>query len=257
MNQLFQLPFKQMKGKYMSTKIIAPEVEVLTPEQVQQRDTNVAAFKRATAAMRYRLIGLAQGNKEWFRALKALEYNLAYHTGWRKDKVTPAAMHQITIANHCLTFIDTLIDPIRTVIAALTHDTPEDTPVSHAEIRDNFGPESEEDVELLTKKYRGVSKDPDSYHLGWANNFVTSVVKPVDRTDNISSMCDVFALMKQIDYCDETDYHFLGNKTVELRGMKLARRKFPEQEAIYENLKLGLIRAMRPYKINNAKGIAL
>lgn len=241
----------------MSTKIITPEVEILTPEQIQQREINVAMFKRATAALRYRLIGLAQGNKQWFRALKALEYNLSYHTGWRKDHVTPAAMHQITIANHCLTFIDTLIDPIRTVIAALSHDTPEDTPVSHAEIRDNFGPESEEDVELLTKKYRGVSKDADTYHDGWADNFVTSVVKPVDRTDNIGSMCGVFKLEKQIQYCDETVYRFLGSKSEVPRGLKHSRRKFPEQEAIYENLKLGLIRAMRPYQLNNAKGIAL
>jgi (p)ppGpp synthase/HD superfamily hydrolase len=242
----------------MSTKIIVPEVEILTPEQLAQREANMATFKKATAALRYRLLGLAKHDKEWYRALKALEFNLAYHPGWRKDKVTPAAMHQITIANQCLTFISDLIDPIRTVIAALSHDTPEDTHVSHAEIRDNFGSESEEDVELLTKKYRGVSKDTDEYHFGWSDNFVTSVVKPIDRDDNISSMGGVFGLEKQIHYCGETVKYFVGSAPDGVaRGLKHSRRKFPQQETIYENMKLSLVRGMRPYQRNNALGIAL
>jgi (p)ppGpp synthase/HD superfamily hydrolase len=232
------------------TKIILPDTEILTPEQLTLREKNLRTFHKAVSAMRYRMLGLAKANPDWYRAIHALEFNLAHHTGWRKDKVTPAAYHQVSIANHVMTFMSDLIDPVRTVIAALCHDTPEDTPVSHAEIRDEFGPESEEDVELLTKKYRGVSKDPDAYHNGWANNFVTSVVKPIDRVDNVGSMGGVFGLPKQIDYCDETVNRFLP-------GLKHARRSFPRQEAIYENLKLTLKRIMLPYQIANARGVAI
>lgn len=232
------------------TKLILPDTSIFTPEQLMLREQNTVIFKKAASALRHTMLGLAVANPDWHRALLALEFNLSHHTGWRKDKVTPAAYHQISIANHCLTFMSDLIDPVRTIIAALTHDTPEDTPISHAEVRDNFGSDSEEDVELLTKKYRGVTKDKDAYHTAWADNFVTSVVKPVDRIDNIGSMGGVFMLAKQIDYCDESVNYFLP-------GLKHARTKFTRQHRIYTNLKITLTKVMRPYQLANANGVAI
>lgn len=141
------------------TAIINPDTEIITPEIAAKREIKVAEFKGQVAALRYRILGLARANKDWYKAHEALEFCLQHHTGWRKDNVTPSAMHQIQLANHAMTFLSDLMFPIRAVIAALLHDTPEDTPVSHAEVRYNFGPESEEDVEILTKEYRGAKKN--------------------------------------------------------------------------------------------------
>lgn len=249
----------------MNQPIVVPDSTIITPELEALRAVKVQAFKDATKALRYRILGMAKSYEmineqklasEWYLVHDALEFCLAHHTGWRKDKVTPSAMHQIALANRVMTFLGGLIFPARTVIAVLLHDTPEDTPVSHSEVRDNFGPESEEDVEILTKEYRGIKKDIEVYHKEQASNPVTSVAKPVDRDYNIETMRGVFKLEKQISYCDETDnpdesvYDFFDM-------LKEARRRFPRQELIYESLKLSLTRQIALYRAAHAQGIAL
>ena len=224
--------------------------EGLTPEQIAMRVVKCAEFKGYVASLRYRILGLAKMNPEWYKAHLALEFCLEHHTGWRKDKVTPAAMHQIQIANHIMNFMSDMLFPIRTVIAGLLHDTPEDTAVSHNEVRDNFGAETEEDVEILTKEYRGDKKDLRTYHAAQAKNPVTSIVKPVDRNNNMESMAGVFAMPKQIEYCDEVDLDYFDM-------LKISRRAFPQQEPIYESLKRSLKIQVKLYRSAHAKGFAL
>jgi (p)ppGpp synthase/HD superfamily hydrolase len=232
----------------MST-IITPDVEVLTPEIIAKRAIKVTEFKAQVAALRYRILGMARGDKEWYKAHEALEFCLLHHTGWRKDKVTPSAMHQIQLANHAMTFMSDLLFPVRTVIAALLHDTPEDTPVSHGEVRDLFGSATEEDVEILTKEYRGSKKNIKVYHADQAKNPVTSVIKPIDRNNNMSTMAGVFKFEKQIIYCNEVREDYFAM-------LKTARRSFPQQEIIYESLKLVLNIQLRIYDAIHAQGKA-
>ena len=231
------------------TAIITPDVEIITPEIAAKREIKVAEFKGQVAALRYRILGLARANKDWYKAHEALEFCLLHHTGWRKDNVTPSAMHQIQLANHAMTFLSDLMFPVRTIIAALLHDTPEDTPVSHAEVRDNFGAASEEDVEILTKEYRGAKKNIKVYHADQAKNPVTSVIKPIDRNNNMSTMAGVFKFEKQISYCNEVREDYFDM-------LKTARRSFPQQEVIYESLKLMLTIQLRIYDAIHAQGKA-
>lgn len=231
------------------TAIITPDTEILTPEIIAKREIKVAEFKGQVAALRYKILGLARADKEWYKAHEALEFCLSHHTGWRKDNVTPAAMHQIQIANHAMTFLSDLLFPVRTIIAALLHDTPEDTPVSHAEVRDLFGAASEEDVEILTKEYRGAKKNIKVYHADQAKNPVTSIIKPIDRNNNMSTMAGVFKFEKQISYCNEVREDYFDM-------LKSARRTFPQQECIYESLKLSLTTQLRIYDAIHAQGKA-
>jgi (p)ppGpp synthase/HD superfamily hydrolase len=231
------------------TTFITTSAEVLTPEIIAKREIKVAEFKGQVAALRYKILGLARGDQEWYKAHTALEFCLSHHTGWRKDGITPAAMHQIQIANHAMTFLSDLLFPVRTIIAALLHDTPEDTPVSHAEVRDLFGSASEEDVEILTKEYRGAKKNIKIYHADQAKNPVTSIIKPIDRNNNMSTMVGVFKFEKQISYCAEVreDYFEM---------LKTARRAYPQQETVYESLKLSLTIQLRIYDAIHAQGKA-
>jgi (p)ppGpp synthase/HD superfamily hydrolase len=229
--------------------IITPDTEILTPEIIAKREIKVAEFKGQVAALRYKILGLARADKEWYKAHEALEFCLSHHTGWRKDNITPAAMHQIQIANHAMTFLSDLLFPVRTIIAALLHDTPEDTPVSHAEVRDLFGAASEEDVEILTKEYRGAKKNIKVYHADQAKNPVTSIIKPIDRNNNMSTMAGVFKFEKQISYCNEVREDYFDM-------LKSARRTFPQQECIYESLKLSLTTQLRIYDAIHAQGKA-
>lgn len=240
-------------------QIITTDTQIITPEVAATRIIKVQEFKDATKALRYRVLGMAKAyelinekalSDSWYLVHDALEFCLAHHNGWRKDFVTPSAMHQIALANDAMTYLGPLMFPTRTIIAALLHDTPEDTPISHSEVRDNFGPESEEDVEILTKEYRGVKKDVGEYHREQATNPVTSVVKPIDRKYNVKTMRSVFVLEKQIRYCDETEADYFDM-------LKIARRRFPRQELIYENLKQALRTELDLYRAAHAHGHAL
>jgi hypothetical protein len=249
----------------MNQPIVVPNSPIITPEIEAARAIKVQKFKDATKALRYRVLGMAKAYElineqklaaEWYLVHDALEFCLTHHTGWRKDNVTPSAMHQIALANDAMTFLGGLMFPARTIIATLLHDTPEDTPVSHAEVRDNFGAQSEEDVELMTKEYRGVKKDTAQYLKEQAGNPVTSVAKPIDRKYNLKTMRGVFKLEKQISYCDETDnpdesvYDFFDM-------LKEARRRFPRQELVYENLKLALRTEVELFRAAHSQDKAL
>lgn len=204
-------------------------------------------YTKKKAALRYRLQGLAMNDHQWYDALKAFNFAETHHAGFRKDGVTPSFMHQVEIASYILTMVKSLLFPVRTIVAILLHDTPEDTSVSHEEIRDMFGIESMNDVELLTKEYRGKKKTPEEYFDSIASNPVASVGKGGDRVNNQHSMAGVFKYGKQISYCDETRTHFF-------KFLKTARRLFPEQELVYENIKFVLTTQLRIYDAIHAQG---
>lgn len=214
-----------------------------------KKQAKLLEYKKKLASLRYRLQGLAMNDKAWYPVLAALHFGEANHPHHRKDQITPAYMHQVEIANNNLGYLPHLLFPIRTIMAILLHDTPEDTTVSHEEIRDRFGIETMIDVELMTKEYRGEKKDIKVYFDEQAHSPVASVGKGGDRVHNMHTMAGVFNLTKQMAYCSETrDYFF--------KMLKTARREFPQQELVYESIKFVLSTQLKIYDSIHAQGIA-
>ena len=185
---------------------------------------------KAMIALRYWLIG-----REYYQAVNALEFARERHTGFRKDKVTPVITHPVTVTNYVRTLVGGLVYPEDTLAAALLHDVVEDTNATVEELEEQFGARIADSVDLLTKQYNGEGpkKPNDEYYKGIASSPIASVVKGADRIHNFQSMVGVFTLGGQRHYIKE-------GKEFVLPMLKTARRCWPQQEPVYENVKLVL-----------------
>jgi (p)ppGpp synthase/HD superfamily hydrolase len=175
-------------------------------------------FEKLRITLRYFLLG-----REFYLAADALEFAGKYHTGFRKDGVTPEFQHQLEIAHYVRTLLPSLMFPEDTLAAVLLHDVPEDYGVPHAEISNRFGAKVGRAVFLMDKhsnaNFAAIGEDP-----------IASVAKGGDRVHNLQSMTGVFTREKQLTYIAETQTKFLPM-------LKTARRLFPRQETAYENIK--------------------
>lgn len=216
---------------------------------IAKRQEKMLEYTKKKNVLRGRLQGMAASNPDWFLAVKALNFGERHHPGFRKDKVTPSYMHQVEMALYALTLLPHVLFSVRLIVAILLHDTPEDSRVSHEEILLNFGRDSRDDIELLTKEYRGTKKEMEVYFFDMTGNPVSSLAKGIDRINNLSTMAGVFSLAKQIEYCVETRDHFFSM-------LKTARKNFPEQDLAYENIKFVLTCQLRVFEGANAQGIA-
>lgn len=181
-------------------------------------------FEKAEVSLRYYLIG-----RGYIRALKAMEYAKALHTGLRKDGKTPEFYHQISIALYLRTLPD-LLDLERCLTDAFLHDTVEDKDIKLSEIEELFGADIALDVNHLSKIVEKVEKPLSVYFKQLETNPYASVVKGADRVNNHQSMVGVFTYEKQSSYISETEKQIIPM-------LKVARRQFPEQESAYENIK--------------------
>ena len=82
----------------------------------------------------------------------------------------------------------------------------------------------------ISKVRSGVKIPDQAYYAEISECPVASIVKPVDRAHNIGSMLGAFSYEKQVSYIAET-------RELVLPALKRARRRFPEQELAYENIK--------------------
>jgi len=221
----------------------------MTKDLETLRQEKALEFAKKKEALRYRLLGLAHGDKGWYKALRALNLAEKHHIGMRRDKVTPEFMHQIEIALYTMTMLNTLLFPIETICAILLHDLSEDYGIAFEEIEQETCARTAHEVDLLTKEFRGIKKDPEVYFGELALSPIASVGKGGDRINNQHSMAGVFKLEKQIAYCEETRTHFF-------KFLKTARRLFPEQELVYENIKFVLMTQLRVYDSIHAQGVA-
>jgi len=187
-------------------------------------------FQKLFISLRYFLLGLMQSKPEYKVALDALEYAALLHTNLRKDGFTPEFQHQLEITHLLRTLIPWLRYPAETLAAAILHDTMEDTDVHREDLEQRFG-ELVTNASLLLNKYdeQGHLKDEAAYYLAMADCPIASVVKPGDRGHNQSTMGGVFSFKKQHSY-------ILTTETRIFPMMKLARRRFVDQESAYENL---------------------
>jgi hypothetical protein len=102
--------------------------------------------------------------------------------------------------------------------------------MSFREIEDKYGPEVTDVVERMTKEFRGIKMDPNVYFERLALSGLAALLKGVDRIHNLSTMVGVFSFAKQIEYLAETERHHLPM-------LRLARKRFPEYRAAFENVK--------------------
>lgn len=188
----------------------------------------VAAHRRRVLALRYWLIG-----RRFHTAAQALDFAEARHTGVRKDGLTPEFDHPVTVAQYVRTLVDGLMYPEDTLSAALLHDVCEDHDVEIDEIRGRFGHRTADAVWCLTKEYKGEKRDAEEVFTSQAANPIASVCKGADRIHNVQTMVGVFTATKQAEYMTEAEQRILPM-------IKSARRAFPQQEPVYENIKLVL-----------------
>lgn len=196
-------------------------------------------YEKEMLAMRYWLIG-----SKYFNALEAMEFARKFHNGMRKDGVTPEFAHQIFMANYVKAFLPSLSYGEETLATIFVHDTPEDYDIGFEEILARFGEVVSNSTKLMTKKYRGVNIPYETYFRELAKDPIASVVKGIDRAHNIFTMSGAkWTNEKQRNYLEEVSEYFLPM-------LKEARRNFPQQEAIYENLKTLLKIQMKHIEIN-------
>jgi (p)ppGpp synthase/HD superfamily hydrolase len=195
-------------------------------------------FAKREISLRYFLQGA-----EYFTALEAMEFAQRYHTGVRKDGITPEFDHQISIAHFVRTLRHQLMYAEATISVIMLHDVREDYGVSDEEIRERFGDAVARAVDAMTKTFRGQVRPEKLVFEQIAADPLASVAKGADRIHNLNSMVGVFSKEKQLSYVAEAEEYFLPM-------LKTARRLHVRQEAAYENIKhmilsqINLIKAM-------------
>lgn len=191
--------------------------------------SELTSIQKTRIALYYFLLG-----KGWSKEAEIMDWAENIHSGVRKDGVTPEFAHQIWIANYLRT-LPLNDDMMRLCIAiAFLHDTAEDFNYNPAEFSVYWGGEIAEGAKRLTKKWRGVTMPEDTYFFGIGETAQSALVKGVDRLHNLSTMVGVFKLEKMVAYIEETkQYH--------LPMLKAARKRFPQYEAAFENIKQSLL----------------
>lgn len=203
----------------------------------------MSKFMKREVSLRYWLQGAG-----YFRALEAMEFAKGFHTGVRKDGVTPEFDHQLSIGQYVRTLFPGLTHPEDTIATVFLHDIREDYGVGADVIESRFGTMVSAAVEAMTKEFRGVKKDIAWTFRDISENDIASIAKGADRIHNFSSMVGVFSIPKQKEYIKEGKDWFLPM-------LKSARRRFPQQEPAYENIKMVLLSQMNLIEaIHEGKG---
>lgn len=190
---------------------------------------NTTDYEKLKLTIRSQLVGMAAVDARYLLCVRALDYAAGVHTGMRKDNKTHEFYHQLSLVGFALTQINNIAKPWLVLAVLILHDTYEDHPELENVLLENF-PEIMEYVIRASKIRRGEKLPMDAYIDDVANCQICSVVKLIDRLHNISTMLGVFSLKKLVEYVDETNTYYLPM-------LKKAKRKFQEQNALYELLK--------------------
>ena len=188
-------------------------------------------YEREKTALKYYLIG-----KNYSSCIKALgfveqiEFKMPAERRYRKDGVTPSLHHQIRISMAVMLLRD-LPPEIeeRCISLALLHDVQEDHNISKSEISEKFGDKVADDCWVLTKKFAGEHKNKESYISDISQRVCPSIVKGLDRNDNLEHMVNVFSLDKMDQYSTEAESIFLGM-------LKTSSKLFPEYIHVYNSI---------------------
>lgn len=138
--------------------------------------------------------------KNMYQTVKVLPFAKELHEGQvrkGKDKI-PYIYHPLLIACHALALG---LDDDDLISVALLHDVCEDCGIAVADLP--VSETAKKAVALLTKKKGVVSEK--GYYEKIAQNPIATLVKLVDRCNNISSMATSFSKKKLIEYIKETE----------------------------------------------------
>jgi len=192
-------------------------------------------YEKLRLAVRYWLLG-----RGYTTALQAMEFAAGHHTGTRKDG-SPEFSHQVWQVAYLRTLEPMLLHPESTIATVFLHDVIEDYPVAPDELTQRFGPLIGTASERMAKVVEGDKKTPGAYFNTLAECPIASVAKGVDRIHNHQTMKGAFSAIKQVDYMGETEADILPM-------LKAARRRYPQQEPVYENIKHILISQLELYR---------
>lgn len=181
-------------------------------------------YEKLFTGLKYFLLG-----REYFVALKALQFARKYHSGTRKDGFTPEFQHQLEICHYLITLAQVKNQEM-VLTAALLHDVMEDYNIPVETMNVEFSKDITQIVLRLSKVYQGTKKDLTSYFKEISLCPVASVVKGADRIHNLQTMGGVFSKAKQKEYIEEVKKYFLPM-------IKEASYNFPEQSMAYHNIK--------------------
>lgn len=195
-------------------------------------------FDKLLISARYWLLGMAENDHDYFKVIEALELGLTHHDGYRNGG-DPEFIHQLQIFHYLRTMHKHIRNPKIVYSLVFLHDALEDANqktkkfITPEEVREQFGEVILAKLRLMSKDILG-QKNPDYSLDAIFEDEDTSVAKGGDRVDNVTSMVGVFKRPRLERYVKETAEEFLPR-------LKAARRKFPAQEAIYENIKMELV----------------
>lgn len=189
-----------------------------------------------------------QQNKDYEMVLEAITLARSYHTGFRKDGLTPEFQHQVDIAIDVAEQEDVLLFAPETLAVVFLHDLVEDygigtkiwdvklarlanlEPVLLSSIEKKFGSTVSQSVDKISKICDGVKKNRKKYFKGIATCPITSVAKLGDRKHNLNSMLNVFTFEKQKRYAQEVTSDFMPM-------IAKVEMLFPEQNSAYAKYK--------------------
>ncbi len=147
--------------------------------------------------VRARLISRGQAT-----ALRAFEFARSLHTGSRKNG-SHEFSHQLRMSDR-ISNLDDVDDEESLQAICFLHDTMEDYGVDYGFLCSSFGASNTEAVWSMTKEFLGVKRATEETFSAIARNPKSSVVKGVDRIDNLETMDGAFDQSKQAEYVDET-----------------------------------------------------
>ena len=151
----------------------------------------------------YTFVKASANAHKFYQTLRILPYCRRKHNGQvrkGKDRV-PFVSHPLTLACHALAlhlYDDNMIS------AALLHDVCEDCDVLVEDLPVND--ETREAVRLLTKSHKGMSDEELHCHYSdISKNKISSMIKLLDRCNNLSGMSASFSKGKMAQYVKETE----------------------------------------------------
>lgn len=180
-------------------------------------------FQKEKTALKYYLTG-----RNYTIALRMLGFAERHHVGLRKDKKTPEFHHQIRLAMDAMN-LKGLVNEEIVITLCLGHDVQEDYDIPRLVMEKEFGQEIADANWRLTKKFAGESKSKEEYIREMSLCPYASIVKGLDRCDNLESMIGVFTVDKIKSYSKEAEVVFLSM-------LKSSAKLFPEQHAAYRQV---------------------
>lgn len=194
-----------------------------------------SSYEKLRVSTRHWMLG-----RGYYMALKAMEFAGQYHTGTRRDG-SPEFSHQVWQAHYVRTLSSNLLYPEETLATVFLHDVVEDYGVRLDEIHSRFGSLVTPSVDRMSKEVHGAKKSDEVYFAELALDPISSVAKGVDRIHNHQSMPGAMSDAKQLSYMAETDDGIMPM-------LRAARRRFPEQDLAYENIKHTLVVQMEIFR---------